>query len=134
MHRNTVRYYRRVGEMHAILGGKCSACGGSEQLQIHHKDPAEKSFNPTRGAGSSWDSVLAELKKCELLCVECHKDVHRNRKHGLSMYVHHKCRCETCRLARRESDLRHEANKKAKSAAGIKSAPRCPPPAPGSSV
>lgn len=57
------------------LGGSCVDCGYNKSiapLQFHHLDPAQKEFNIGRYLGSSWATVLEELKKCVLLCANCH--------------------------------------------------------------
>ena len=63
-----------------FLGGKCSRCGYAqcaEALEIHHLESNEKDFGiSARGYTRSWKSVRAELEKCELLCANCHREVH----------------------------------------------------------
>ena len=63
------------------LGGKCVCCGYhrlSRALDVHHLDPTVKDFNlgAVRANIISWDRTAAELKKCVLLCVRCHLEVH----------------------------------------------------------
>ena len=63
------------------MGGKCQICGYNKctaALEFHHIDPSGKEFtfatamkNP-----SSWDKLAAELRKCVLLCANCHREVH----------------------------------------------------------
>jgi hypothetical protein len=69
------------------LGGKCMHCGFSDHpaaLQFHHRDPAEKSMGLTGKELSSpkkydWETVIVpELKKCDLLCSNCHAIHHSN--------------------------------------------------------
>ena len=83
------------------LGGKCVVSGTEIDLECHHKDPGKKSFNPSHD-NRSWVATVAELDKCELRCVECHKDVHATSHGQLRMYQFHKRRCEPCVLAMRE--------------------------------
>src|SRR5437870_3786694 len=60
-------------------GGKCCRCGYnkcSEALTFHHCD-GNKAFGiGAKGYTRSWDTVKAELKKCLLLCANCHIEVH----------------------------------------------------------
>lgn len=81
-------------------GGRCRSCGfdGSlAALTFHHRDPAEKVL---RFAGS----LRAELDKCDLLCRNCHFEVHaRDERFGLrkpARRSHHDfgkvCRCALC--------------------------------------
>jgi 5-methylcytosine-specific restriction endonuclease McrA len=62
------------------LGGKCMHCGYSkypEVLEFHHKNPKEKDFNlSAKGHCRSWERVMEEIKKCLLLCANCHRELH----------------------------------------------------------
>lgn len=95
MHYNTTRAHERRKRAIAILGGVCVKCGSVERLEIHHKNPKEKSFDVSRNITNAWESIAAELKKCELLCNSCHKKEHVG-SHGLNGYRNWKCRCDIC--------------------------------------
>jgi hypothetical protein len=61
----------------ALFGGRCVDCGyGAHEaaLQFDHIDPAQKKFTISGGAGiaKSWDVLVAEARKCELVCANCH--------------------------------------------------------------
>jgi predicted HNH restriction endonuclease len=59
------------------LGGKCRICGYDKCIaafDFHHIDPMEKDFNIS--SATSWEKAKAELDKCELLCSNCHREVH----------------------------------------------------------
>lgn len=61
-----------------LLGGKCSKCGYNEclaALDFHHEDPTIKEFNLHCGR-RSWEDIEQELKKCILLCANCHRKEH----------------------------------------------------------
>ena len=62
------------------LGGKCFRCGYSkytEVLEFHHRDPSQKKFNISlKGHCRSWERVKEEIEKCDLLCVNCHRELH----------------------------------------------------------
>jgi hypothetical protein len=61
------------------LGGKCSACGFDQyfcSLDLHHLDSTTKDPNFRTMRGWSWKRILVELKKCTLLCKNCHAAVH----------------------------------------------------------
>jgi hypothetical protein len=96
------RYNRWMSEAREYLGGVCVICGTTEDLQIDHIDPNTKSFTfgSKRPARAVWD---AELKKCQLLCLEHHKEKtarewYAARQHGTyGMYQKHGCRCDKCR-------------------------------------
>lgn len=64
-----------------IAGGKCILCGYDKCLRaltFHHRNPQDKKFelNVSEIKSKNWDLVLLELKKCELLCVRCHCEIH----------------------------------------------------------
>jgi 5-methylcytosine-specific restriction endonuclease McrA len=71
---------RKVVKQKAVelLGGKCSRCGYSKclrALQFHHVDPATKLFGiAEKGVTRAWYKVVEELKKCVLLCANCHAE------------------------------------------------------------
>lgn len=93
------------------LGGKCCMCGYNrclDALALHHKDPTQKefSFSRFRANPKSWEKVIPEVKKCALLCHNCHSEVHAGltelpedvqefdvtliSSHGSDMYVYNK--------------------------------------------
>lgn len=63
------------------LGRKCELCGYDRNyagLSFHHKDPSKKSFSLDirHCSNRSWDKLLAESEKCQLLCIRCHTEIH----------------------------------------------------------
>lgn len=63
----------RKVECIAMLGGACVRCGATESLEFDHVDPSTKAFEISTYADYSWDTLLPELRKCQLLCNACHK-------------------------------------------------------------
>jgi hypothetical protein len=67
----------RLVESH---GGRCIRCGYRAHiaaLVFHHRDPSTKEFAiSTDGVPRSWARVVAEAAKCDLLCANCHREVH----------------------------------------------------------
>jgi len=89
-HNNRVshhRYTRRVNlklKAADYLGGKCQMCGRDDYLELfdfHHlfKD---KEFNISvflkgkSGKSINWNNMIEEIKKCQLLCGNCHRKLH----------------------------------------------------------
>lgn len=76
-----IKRRRKLREM-AIeyKGGKCSICGYSKciaALDFHHINPSEKEFGISqKGFSRSWDKVKTELDKCQILCANCHREIH----------------------------------------------------------
>jgi hypothetical protein len=67
-------------------GNKCSKCGYNKctaSLSFHHTNPKEKSFGLDLRALSNrtWSKIEAEFKKCELLCLNCHAELHYKQYH-----------------------------------------------------
>jgi hypothetical protein len=56
----------------------CSICGKSyppECMDFHHPNP-DKEKGIAQIYGRSLENILAEIKKCELVCSNCHRSVH----------------------------------------------------------
>lgn len=78
-----VKKWRRETKKRMIdsMGGECQLCGYNkcqEALELHHINPDEKelSFGAIRANPKAWLKIVEELKKCILLCSNCHKEVH----------------------------------------------------------
>jgi 5-methylcytosine-specific restriction endonuclease McrA len=89
-----------------MLGAVCSECGATDNLQFDHLDPSEKSFKISL-IDLPIDRLEAEVKKCQLLCRECHhKKTLKNNEYGepsqhgtIWRYKHYRCRCSECKSA-----------------------------------
>lgn len=57
---------------------KCLICKESEPvtLDLHHLDPLIKNESPSRMIGYSTESLKKEIRKCVVLCSNCHRKVH----------------------------------------------------------
>ena len=113
------RYHRRRAEAIIQLGGCCKKCGDKEDLDIDHIDPKTKSFTLSQCGSASEERWQNELKKCQLLCKNCHikktlKDkgqLSARENHGtLSSYKY--CRCDLCRAANSEYLRQYRIKKK----------------------
>jgi hypothetical protein len=55
----------------------CESCGFNDirTLDFDHIDPATKRFGIARALNNcySWEEILAEIKKCRILCANCHR-------------------------------------------------------------
>ena len=78
----------RKEELVKLKGGKCSKCNYNKSLSalsFHHRDPKEKLFGLSKEAlwKYSWDKIISEVNKCDLLCLNCHAELHEeeNKKH-----------------------------------------------------
>ena len=79
---NTAEYRRKLKQKAVdLLGGKCSKCGYDKclaALDFHHVDKTKKEFNIFGIKRKSWKKIVEELKKCILLCSNCHREHHWN--------------------------------------------------------
>ncbi len=72
---------RKAMRARAVLykGGKCSRCGYDRcqgALEFHHAD-GRKDFGISQdGLTKSWERIEKELKKCILVCANCHREEH----------------------------------------------------------
>lgn len=71
---------RRKQILVKMLGGRCKKCGYNKSikaLSFHHIHPEDKEFDISNGNMlKDWKLVLEEVKKCELLCLNCHTELH----------------------------------------------------------
>lgn len=54
----------------------CEGCGTRQDLEFHHRDPAQKAFNPTHRLLGSLKTLGREIEKCDILCRRCHLQAH----------------------------------------------------------
>jgi len=82
---DAIRYRKRRIKHLLVLskGGKCERCGYNTcegALQFHHRDPSQKEFALSdfnlNNADFSMAKVYAELDKCDMLCANCHAEIH----------------------------------------------------------
>lgn len=71
---------RKSTRMRAAFGGCCGICGYDRcnaALAFHHLDPTKKRFGlaATSVIAMSWTRIVEELRKCVLLCHNCHMEV-----------------------------------------------------------
>ena len=63
------------------MGNKCQICNYDKcksALDLHHINPEEKEFSFGRIMSNprAWHKITEELKKCILLCANCHREIH----------------------------------------------------------
>lgn len=78
-----VKRWRRNTKTRAVesMGGECCVCGYNkcqDAMEFHHLNPSEKEahFGQIRGNIKGWNTIVQELRKCVLLCSNCHKEFH----------------------------------------------------------
>lgn len=94
-HRNQTNRYkikidrgrRLKGKIVIMMGGKCQDCGLTYNgkngcvFQSHHTKPSEKEIvvNIRTLTTYSWEKMSKEIKKCIILCANCHFIRHNER-------------------------------------------------------
>ena len=87
------RIYQRVKDLKVWLKEykltlKCIKCPETHPacLDFHHRDPTEKESNISRIVavkGWSIEHILEEIKKCDVLCANCHRKLHYEQDLGV---------------------------------------------------
>lgn len=79
------------------LGGKCQRCGNGNvfALTFHHHNKNKK-YAIASLLASPWERILKEVKKCSLLCFNCHQELHFPRSSEIKDKIlkikrQHKC-------------------------------------------
>lgn len=77
----------RKKELVKIKGEKCSICGYNKSyaaLTFHHRDPSVKEIRlDIRGLSNrKWSRILEEVEKCDLVCFNCHMEIHWGENGG----------------------------------------------------
>ena len=72
-----------------MLGGKCSICGYSKNyasLDFHHSGEKEISIGKLFGR-AKMEAIHSEVKKCILVCRNCHMEIHHPEYTKIGMGV-----------------------------------------------
>ncbi len=80
--RTRIKRYRDKERAIQLLGGECIDCGfkGDHAVfDFHHLDSNTKEFTLGNIANRRWELIERELKKCILLCANCHRIRHSKR-------------------------------------------------------
>jgi hypothetical protein len=84
--RNQHRYNKKT-KLNNSVGGKCQICGYNKYqgaLHFHHIDPSQKKFtlsDATARRKYSQEEIDNEIKKCVLVCANCHAEIHAKLIH-----------------------------------------------------
>ena len=77
----TKHHHRLKRKAVEYKGGTCQKCGYDRSLTalvFHHRDPDQKDFAIAKLKSSNWDKIRSELDKCDLLCSNCHSELHES--------------------------------------------------------
>lgn len=80
LQKTKIRDFSKKLKVISLLGGKCKNCNNSNifHLVCHHKFGKDK--NIASLLRLSWSKIIEEVKKCELLCANCHMEYHYNER------------------------------------------------------
>jgi hypothetical protein len=91
---NVVKNWRQhtKEKMVDAMGGACQCCGYNkctQALAFHHIDPNVKDigFGDVRANPTKWSKIVEELKKCVLVCHNCHSEIHAGIRELPKMYA-----------------------------------------------
>jgi len=78
-----VKRWRKTTKTRMVeaMGAKCQCCGYDkcvDAMDFHHLDSMQKDFGfgKIRANCQSWKMIVAELRKCILVCAVCHREIH----------------------------------------------------------
>lgn len=77
----TMRALKRKMYLIDLRGGKCEICGYNKNLSafdFHHinKETKESQLDQRTLSNSSMEFVMNEFNKCQVLCANCHREIH----------------------------------------------------------
>ena len=83
--KHTLKVFDWFTDLKATL--KCENCGDARYwvLDFHHNSPSEKEGDVAKFAKmGSKQKILKEIKKCKVLCANCHRDFHYKEKQDVA--------------------------------------------------
>jgi 5-methylcytosine-specific restriction endonuclease McrA len=99
------RWSKRRLQAVEFLGGCCKQCGSTESLEFDHVDPSTKIMTIARASARSETFFWEEVKKCQLLCTDCHKQktsIDIGVPHGGGKSGKRNCPCAPCKARKAE--------------------------------
>ncbi len=76
---------RRIKYIDAVKGAPCADCGNQfppECMDFDHVR-GEKLFNVSAMRCANWSRLVAEIKKCDVVCANCHRKRSKTRASGV---------------------------------------------------
>lgn len=114
------RYLRLKIKAVEYKGGKCIKCGYNKyfNLVFHHRDPNTKDYDWYNLRKRSWNIICEELDKCDILCHNCHNEVHydENDLNQMKLFFEtrkriQKPRYSNCLICREKFTVTRDRNK-----------------------
>jgi hypothetical protein len=62
------------------LGKECKLCGNNNifHFTFHHRNKDEKEYTIGEIRSGRWSKIFNEIEKCDLVCKNCHEEIHYN--------------------------------------------------------
>lgn len=78
-HYNKQQYKKKLAEIKIASG--CVDCGEKNHIVLDFDHIRDKKYNVSRMIhdGFSWKAIVKEIKKCEVVCANCHRIRTHNR-------------------------------------------------------
>ena len=73
--------WKKIGEYFG--GRRCMVCGIESEapiFELHHHDQSGKETGISKILHHSWEKVEKELRKCILVCSNCHRIIHHTER------------------------------------------------------
>ncbi len=93
------KYNNRRARAIEKLGGICSICGTTDNLEFDHRDPKTKTISITKALYRKNEILQLELEKCQLLCLIHHREkskMEQSVEHGEGLTGKKSCYCSLC--------------------------------------
>lgn len=58
---------------------KCYCCQSVDRLEFHHVNPITKTYDFMNAVIDRVNDILAEIKKCIVVCKKCHNQIHSGK-------------------------------------------------------
>lgn len=103
------------------FGSICNLCGNTEgPFEFDHIDRETKKATINRLLSHKEETLNEELKKCQLLCIPCHREKTTQESiiydyHGVLAMYRRGCRCQSCKDANAKSKQEWRAKDKSTS-------------------
>lgn len=82
---------RRKQNLVQVCGASCNICGYNRSisaLEFHHIDPSVKEYSISKtGTCHDIEKDLVEVKKCLLVCANCHREIHDGLYDNVNLYT-----------------------------------------------
>jgi hypothetical protein len=88
MRKERVARQRQALLLEILRGHPCADCGETDPLVLEFDHLSDKAFNVCSGlADRNWETILAEIEKCEVVCANCHRRRTARRRRSYRLQI-----------------------------------------------